>query len=201
MGFITLGFTTVAAYGCAAGRNPAPAQAYSALLQSQITQPLNMPDTVTNVPDGAPLAPAYPNGGPQVSSSGASDIKSSATDMHTWLHAHLGAANESSSLMKALASTTQSSPLSLDQCGESQRGPANMGLAWQVAPGPPRIVWKDGQTALGGCSCRIGMTMGGPAEEPLGIAILLNGYWVKTKPNIIADTYGEAMLRQISAAI
>jgi beta-lactamase class C len=201
MAFITLGFTTVTAYGCAAGGNPAPPQAYSALLQSQITQPLNMPDTVTIVPNGAPLAPAYPNGGPQVLSSGASDIKSSATDMHTWLQAHLGASNESSPLMKALASTTQSSPLSLDQCGESQRGPANMGLAWQVAPGPPRIVWKDGQTALGGCSCWIGMTMGGPAEEPLGIAILLNGYWAKTKPNIIADTYGMAMLKQISAAI
>jgi hypothetical protein len=131
----------------------------------------------------------------------ASDIKSSATDMHTWLMAHLTAANQSSPLMKALASTTQSTPLSLNHCGESQRGPANMGLAWQVAPGPPRVVWKDGLTSLGGCSCWIGMTMGGAGEEPLGIAVLLNSYWTKGQPNIIADNAGLAMLQEISAAI
>jgi hypothetical protein len=45
------------------------------------------------------------------------------------------------------------------------------------------------------------MTMGGPNEEPLGIAILVNGYWTKTEPNIVADSYGMAMLKQISAAI
>ena len=201
MGFITLGFTTVSAYGCAVGGNPPPAQAYSALLQSQITGPLNMPDTVTIVPGGAPVAQAYPDGGQMVSASAASDLKSSATDMHTWLLAHLGAPNGSTPLMKALASTTQSSPLSLNQCGESRRGPANMGLAWQVSPGPPRIVWKDGLTSLGGCSCWIGMTMGGPNDEPLGIAVLANTYWTKGQPNIIADNAGIAMLKEISAAI
>lgn len=201
MAFITLGFTTASAYGCAAGGNPPPPQAYSALLQSQITGPLNMPDTVTNVPSGAPVAQAYPNGGKMVSSSAASDIKSSATDMHTWLLAHLGAANGTTPLMKALASTTQSSPLSLDQCGESQKAPAEMGLAWQVAPGPPRIIWKDGLTSLGGCSCWIGMTMAAPDQEPLGIAVLLNSYWNKGQPNIIADYAGMAMLKEISAAI
>ncbi|MGH3596176.1 MAG: serine hydrolase domain-containing protein, partial [Mycobacterium sp.] len=201
MGFITLGFTTASAYGCAAGGNPPPAQAYSALLQSQITGPLNMPDTVTIVPNGVPLAPAYPNGGPEVSSGGASDIKSSATDMHTWLLAHLGAANGSSPLMQALASTTQPSPLSVNQCGESRPGPANMGLAWQVAPGPPRVIWKDGLTSLGGCSCWIGMTMASPTQEPLGIAVLLNGYWNKGQPNVIADNAGMQMLKEISAAI
>jgi beta-lactamase class C len=203
MGFITLGFTTVSAYGCAAGADPGgpPGQAYASLLQQQITGPLNMPDTMTIVPDGAPLAPAYPNGGAQVSSSGASDIKSSATDMHTWLMTHLTAANQSSPLMKALASTTQYSPLSVDLCGESQRGPANMGLAWDVRPGEPPIVWKNGLTPLGGCSCWIGMTMPGPTQEPLGVAVLVNGYWQKGKPNIVADDAGFAMLRQISAAI
>lgn len=201
MGFITLGFATVSAYGCAVGGNPPPGQAYSALLQSTITGPLNMPDTVTIVPNGAPLAQAYPNGGPQVSSAGASDIKSSATDMHTWMLAHLGAADQSSPLMTALASTTQTTPLSLNQCGESRPGPANMGLAWQLRPGSPPIIWKDGQTALGGCSCWVGMTMASPTQEPLGIAILLNGYWAKNQPNIIADTYGFAMLEQISNAI
>ena len=201
MGFITLGFTTVSAYGCAVGGNPPPAQAYSALLQSQITGPLNMPDTVTIVPGGAPVAQAYPDGGQMVSASAASDLKSSATDMHTWLLAHLGAPNGSTPLMKALASTTQSSPLSLNQCGESRRGPANMGLAWQVSPGPPRLVWKNGLTSLGGCSCWIGMTMGGPNDEPLGIAVLANTYWTKGQPNIIADNAGIAMLKEISAAI
>jgi len=201
MGFITLGFTTAAAYGCAAGGNPAPPQAYSALLQSQITGPLNMPDTVTIVPEGAPVAQAYPDGGQMVSASAASDLKSSATDMHTWLQAQLAAPIGSRPLDKALASTTQSSPLSVNQCGESQRGPANMGLAWQVMPGPPRIVWKDGLTSLGGCSCWIGMTMGGAGEEPLGIAVLANTYWTKGQPNIIADNAGIAMLKEISAAI
>jgi CubicO group peptidase (beta-lactamase class C family) len=203
MGFITLGFTTVSAYGCAAGASPGgpPGQAYANLLQQQITGPLNMPDTMTIVPNGALLAPAYPNGGPQVSSSGASDIKSSATDMHTWLMTQLTAANQSSPLMKALASTTQYSPLSVNLCGESQRGPANMGLAWDVRPGQPPIVWKNGLTSLGGCSCWIGMTMPGPTQQPLGIAVLLNGYWQKGQPNIVADDAGFAMLRQISAAI
>jgi beta-lactamase class C len=201
MGFITLGFTTASAYGCAVGGNPPPPQAYSALLQSHITGPLNMPDTVTIVPDGAPVAQAYPDGGQMVSASAASDLKSSATDMHTWLQAQLAAPNGSTPLDKALASTTQSSPLSVNQCGESQRGPANMGLAWQVMPGPPRIVWKDGLTSLGGCSCWIGMTMGGAGEEPLGIAVLANTYWTKGQPNIIADNAGIAMLKEISAAI
>lgn len=45
------------------------------------------------------------------------------------------------------------------------------------------------------------MTMASPTQEPLGIAILLNGYWVKDQPNIIADSYGFAMLEQISNAI
>jgi CubicO group peptidase (beta-lactamase class C family) len=201
MAFITLGFTAASAYGCAAGGNPPPPQAYSALLQSQITGPLNMPDTVTNVPSGAPVAQAYPNGGQMVSSSAASDIKSSATDMYTWLLAHLGAANGSTPLMQALSSTTQSSPLSLNQCGESQKGPAEMGLAWQVSPGPPRIVWKDGLTSLGGCSCWIGMTMASPTQQPLGIAVLVNTYWNKGQPNLIADNAGMAMLKEISAAI
>jgi hypothetical protein len=70
-----------------------------------------------------------------------------------------------------------------------------------VSPGPPRMVWKDGLTSLGGCSCSIGMTMGGPNEEPLGIAVLANSYWTKGQPNIIADNAGIAMLKEISAAI
>jgi Beta-lactamase len=143
------------------------------------------------------VAQAYPNGGQMVSASAASDLKSSATDMHTWLLAHLGAPNGSTPLMKALTSTTRSSPLSLNRCGESQNGPANMGLAWQVSPGPPRMVWKDSLTSLGGCSCWICMTMGGPNEEPLGIAVLANSYWTKGQPNIIADNAGIAMLKEI----
>lgn len=87
LGFVTLGFTAVSAYGCAAGSN---IQSYQRLLRDQITTPLNMPDTLTIVPDGAPVARAYPNGR-GVSSGAASDIKSSAADMHTWLLAHLGA--------------------------------------------------------------------------------------------------------------
>jgi CubicO group peptidase (beta-lactamase class C family) len=203
LGFITLGFTTVSAYGAAAG-NPAtssPAQAYSALLHDQITQPLNMPDTVTILPGGAPVAEAYPNGARAVSAGAASDIKSSAADMHTWLLAHLGAANQTSNLMKGLAATTQPSPLKVDMCGKPNPGPANMGLAWQVQAGPPQIIWKDGLTSLGGCSCWIGMTPASPTQEPLGIAILVNGYWNKTEPNVLADSHGSAMLKQISAAI
>jgi hypothetical protein len=64
---------------------------------------------------------------------------------------------------------------------------------------PPRA--KRWQHRLGGCSCWIGMTMGGPNGEPLGIAVLANGYWTKGQPNIIADNAGIAMLKEISAAI
>jgi len=103
--------------------------------------------------------------------------------------------------MKALASTTQYSPLSLNMCGESRRGPANMGLAWDVRPGTPQIIWKNGLTSLGGCSCWVGMTMASATHEPLGIAVLLNGCWNKTQPNLVADNAGIAMLTEISAAI
>jgi hypothetical protein len=81
-------------------------------------------------------------------------------------------------------------------------GVAAAAAAHDVQPvGPPRIIWKDGLTSLGGCSCWIGMTMGGPNEEPLGIAVLANTYWTKGQPNIIADHAGIAMLQEISAAI
>lgn len=202
LGFITLGFATVSAYAAAAG-NPAtssPAQAYSALLHDQITQPLNLADTVTVVPSGAPVAQAYPNGAREVSAGAASDIKSSAADMHTWLLAHLGAANQTSSLTKALATTTQPAPLNVDICGKPNPGPAHMALAWQVQPGPPQMIWKDGLTSLGGCSCWIGMTPADPAQEPLGISVLVNGYWNRDDPKVLADAYGRAMLTQISAA-
>jgi hypothetical protein len=135
-----------------------------------------------------------------VSAGAASDIKSSAADMHTWLLAHLGAANQTSSLTKALATTTQPAPLNVDICGKPNPGPAHMALAWQVQPGPPQIIWKDGLTSLGGCSCWIGMTPAGPAQEPLGISVLVNGYWNRDDPKVLADAYGRAMLTQISAA-
>jgi beta-lactamase class C len=203
LGFITLGFSTASAYGAAAGNPPtsSPPQAYSALLHDQITQPLNMPDTVTILPSGAPVAQAYPNGARMVSAGAASDIKSSAADLHTWLLAHLGAADQTSNLMKGLASTTQPSPLKVGLCGKPNPGPAKMGLGWQVQPGPPQIIWKDGLTSLGGCSCWIGMTPSGATQQQLGIAILVNGYWNKTQPNVLADPHGSSMLKQIAAAI
>jgi hypothetical protein len=45
------------------------------------------------------------------------------------------------------------------------------------------------------------MTMASATQEPLGIAVLLNGYWNKTQPNLVADNAGVAMLSEISAAI
>lgn len=204
LGFITLGFTTVSAYGCAAGNSPAsaPAQAYSAVLHDNLTQPLNMPDTYTMVPPGAPVAQAYPNDHAAVSAGAASDIKSSAADMHTWLMAHLNAPDGTSTLMKGLTATTQPSALSVPMCAKpTAPGPAHMGLAWQVEPGPPQIIWKDGLTPVGGCSCWIGMTAASPTQQPLGIAILANGFWNKNDPQVLADGHGQAMLKQISAAL
>jgi beta-lactamase class C len=195
LGFVTLGFAAVAGYGRAGA-----GASYAKILRDQITAPLNMPDTVTVVPDGAPLPRAYPNGH-EVSAGAASDIKSSAADMHTWLLAHLGAANGPPALMTGLATTTRPAPLSVDICGQAKRGPAHMGLAWQVEPGPPQIIWKDGLTSRGGCSCWIGFTPPGPGQQPLGIAILVNGYWDKGEPAVIADNHGPALLRQISAAV
>jgi CubicO group peptidase (beta-lactamase class C family) len=195
LGFVTLGFAAVSAYGSAGA-----GASYAGLLRDQITGPLNMPDTVTVVPDGAPLGRAHPNDG-DVSSGSASDINFSAADMHTWLLAQLGAVNGPSTLMKGLATTTQPAPLSVGICGKPHRGPADMGLAWQVEPGPPQIIWKDGLTSLGGCSCWIGFTPPAHSQEPLGIAILVNGYWDKDDPPVLADNHGPSILRQISAAI
>jgi hypothetical protein len=76
-----------------------------------------------------------------------------------------------------------------------------MGLAWQVDPGPPPIIWNDGLTTWGGCSSWIGFTPGGPTQEPLGIAVLVNGFWNRDKPAVLADNHGHSMLKQISAAI
>jgi hypothetical protein len=53
---------------------------------------------------------------------------------------------------------------------------------------------------LGGCSCWIGFTPPGPDQEPLGIAVLVNGYWDKREPAVLADSHGPELLRQISAA-
>jgi CubicO group peptidase (beta-lactamase class C family) len=200
LGFVTLGFATVSAYGCGAGGTPPGSPSYAELLHDQITGPLNMPDTMTIVPDGAALIDGH-NNGHEVPLAATADIKSSATDMHTWLLAHLGAANGPPALMKALATTTQHSSLSVPVCGKSTRAPANMGLAWQFAPGPPKIIWKDGLTTRGGCSSWVGFTPPGPTQEPLGIAILINGYWNNEEPEILADSYGASMLKQISAAI
>ncbi|ETW21785.1 hypothetical protein MGAST_23875 [Mycobacterium gastri 'Wayne'] len=39
-----------------------------------------------------------------------------------------------------------------------------------------------------------------PGQEPLGIAILVNGYWNKDKPAVLADNHGPAIIKEISAA-
>lgn len=197
LGYFTLGFAAVSAYSRAAGGS---ALSYRRLLRDQITGPLNMPDTVTVVPDGAPVARAHPNGG-AVSAGDAPDIKSSAADMHTWLLAHLDAVSGPPNLMEGLASTTRPTPLSVDVCGQTTRGPAHMGLAWQMEPGPPQIIWKDGLTSVGGCASWIGFTPPGPSQQPLGIAILVNGYWNKDKPAVLPDNHGPAMLKEIAAAL
>jgi CubicO group peptidase (beta-lactamase class C family) len=41
----------------------------------------------------------------------------------------------------------------------------------------------------------------GPTQEPLGIAVLVNGFWNKDKSAVLADNHGHSMLKQISAAI
>jgi hypothetical protein len=62
-------------------------------------------------------------------------------------------------------------------------------------------IWRNGLTSLGGRSCWVGMTMASATQEPLGIAVLLNGCWNKTQPNLVADNARVAMLSEISAAI
>ncbi|KZS76292.1 hypothetical protein A4G26_21950 [Mycobacterium kansasii] len=194
LGFVTLGFAAVSAYRCAGAGG-----SYAGVLRGQITGPLAMPDTGTTVADGAPLARAYPNGR-EVSPAAPSDLKSSAANMHTWLLAHLGSVRGPEHLMQALATTIRPEPLSVEMCGKRTRGPAQMGLAWQVETGPPQIIWKDGLTSAGGCSCWIGITPAGPGNEPMGIAILVNGFWNKDKPAVLADNHGPAIIKEISAA-
>ena len=43
--------------------------------------------------------------------------------------------------------------------------------------------------------------MASATQEPLGIAVLLNGYWNKTQPNLVTDNARVAMLSEISVAI
>jgi hypothetical protein len=75
-----------------------------------------------------------------------------------------------------------------------------MAMGWQVDPGPPRIIWKDGLTHW--AAARLG-SASLPPDPPraLGIAILVNGYWTKEKPAILADGPGHKMLKEIAAAI
>ena len=194
LGFVTLGYALVAA--------PPYDPTYAELLQDVITKPLNLPYTSAYIPSGAPVAEGHHNG-ITVPVSGASDLKSCASDMYQWMLQNLLApAQESSVLMAALAATTTPSTLGgLKNCDEKKCAPASMGMAWQVTPGSPQIIWKDGLTTLGGCSCWIGMVPASEQDGGMGIAILANG-WVKNdkeKIDIIADTAGWHMLRAIYA--
>jgi CubicO group peptidase (beta-lactamase class C family) len=215
LGFITLGFAALAAYGyggLAAGQPtdiPFPGVCYPDVLKEYITDPLKMSSTMTIVPDGAPVVIGYPNNG-TVSAADASDIKASTKDMHTWMMAHLQPPPDLNEyLTAALRSTVAASslrdlyPLYEGADCSGATGPALMGLSWDVkplhpkVPGTPNVIWKNGLTELGGCACWVGMIF---EPEPMGIAVLVNAYFDDTKQNIVPDPYGLTMLRKIAGA-
>jgi hypothetical protein len=46
-----------------------------------------------------------------------------------------------------------------------------------------------------------GHDRGSPTQEPLGIAILVNGYFDTQRGKVLPDAYGFSMLEQIAAAV
>jgi CubicO group peptidase (beta-lactamase class C family) len=194
LGFLTLGYAMVKACGY---------QSYADLLQSVITGPLALPNTAATIRSGAPIAQGHYNGN-TVAITGSPDLKSCAVDMYQWMLQLLSAPglNQPSTLMQALAATTEPVLPSRPQCDQQKSGP-NMGLAWEFSEqhgAPPVYIWKDGATGRGGCSCWIGMIPASEPPGPMGIAVLANGWFKQGNVSVAADGYGIAMLTTIARA-
>jgi beta-lactamase class C len=165
--FVTLGFVV-------GGVN------YDSLLNTQITGPLGMKDTAIVPPENTTVAQGYNydkktgtlNKAPGV----ATDLKSSAVDMITWLQAQLYPSKiKDSALRQSIDRTHQVYFRRTDNC-PTEPLLFDMGLAWQIYDGTisklPReqVYTKNGASGLGGQSCWVGFL---PARK-LGIAVLTN---------------------------
>jgi CubicO group peptidase (beta-lactamase class C family) len=194
-GFVTLGFAVAAA--AAAGDL---ASGYTNLLAEAITTPLGMSATFAadNVPAKAVLAQGYTQKTNAVPITHAADLKSSATDMLTWLAAVYQAMQLEATgatltpLQQALAATAR---IWIADPHKPSKEPTAfaMGLGWQIPTlSSAQALTKDGSTSKGGCSCWVGLTRYDSAIAPAGIALMTNQ--VGVSPDATARTILEQII-------
>jgi len=194
-GFVTLGFA-VAAAAAAGGLS----SGYTNLLADAITTPLGMSATFAadNAPAKAVLAQGYTQNTKAVPITNAEDLKSSATDMLTWLAAvyqamQLEAAGATlTPLQQALAATARTWIADPHKPSKEPTAFA-MGLGWQIPTlSSAQTLTKDGSTSKGGCSCWVGLTRYDSAIAPAGIALMTNQ--VGVSPDATARTILEQII-------
>jgi len=168
--FVTLGFAVV-------GPVDAPGyQPYEDLLRDRITALLAMSNTVVHASGpGVAQGYRYTANGPVAAKGTASDLKSSARDILTFLRSNLGLwpGSVPAQLAAAIAMTQQiyvDFPVACGNGGKSES--FSMGLAWQVSePGTDAAHYaKDGATGLGGFTSYMAFLPG----EGIAIAVLTN---------------------------
>ena len=168
--FVTLGFAVV-------GPVDAPGyQPYEELLDEYITSVLGMSNTGAHV-SGPGVAQGYllTSNGVVPAKGVASDLKSSARDILTFLRANLGLwpGIVPTELAAAIAMTQQIYVDSPVACGAGGKQESfSMGLAWQVnQPGTATAHYaKDGATGLGGFTSYMAFLPG----EGIAVAVLTN---------------------------
>jgi CubicO group peptidase (beta-lactamase class C family) len=202
VGFVTLGFAVVAIEN-----NKSFTPGYTVLLEDWITSQTNpqLSSTCLTIPDYVPaklIATGHMANGTTKNIQDASDIKSTAADMYTWMEANLTAplASSPSVLQQALVMATN---VQLPKPQKPNRSYCDfdMGLAWQIFDqdaSVPTIIAKDGATSRGGCSGWVGIvrqvTANGQIVSPaMGIALLLNCDGMDPGP------VGTSILQQIAA--
>lgn len=183
-GFVTLGFATAQV----ASENGYPG-GYTTLLSQIITGPFGMSNTFPAdfVPAGAQLAQGYYKGAPK-SVTGAEDLKSSARDQLDWLTAvyqtmqvAAGGGNLTDVQQAILLTTQEWPPPPLNW--KKQPTDFVMGLAWQISTfGQANVLFKNGATSAGGCSCWVGLTKYAADVPAVGIALMTNLDGAKPDP-------------------
>ncbi len=195
--FVTLGFAVV-------GPVDAPGyQPYSELLDENITAMLGMSNTVLHA-SGPNVAQGYllTSNGVVPAKGVASDLKSSARDILTFLRANLGLwpGGVPTGLADAIAMTQQIYVDSPVACGAGGKQESfSMGLAWQVnQPGTDAAQYgKDGATGLGGFTSYMAFLPG----EGTAIAVLTNlDGGGKLKPKQSPAKLANQILAALSAA-
>ena len=161
VGYVTLGFALE-------GPNNKPS--YPELLKQDITAPLAMAHTFTQIPSGMPVAQGFVRR--TAVNMDETDIKSSGHDMLIWLKANIGVLDKT--IPPHLAEALRVTRRIWFMTDPDQR--FNMGLGWEIFskdPQVPVIVSKNGASQRGGFSAWIGFM----PEEKVGVAILTNEFY------------------------